>query len=519
MHRASLPLALVMSLSTLACAREDDQDDTGLRVSAAMQVRDDIGSLEFRLTPAKCVPGLNDGKPADPIVYGVDITMMAMPDGSSPFDAADDYDASMVADGYLPIPPGCYQFLAAPLAHDGTPLPACRAQSRAITVVEGFATDLDVLIECGDTPRPEVTTNTPPTIESITLSSEVSPCEATRICVRASDPDHDMLEVTWDTSALGSDAPALVGHWLDEDRALTQCIVVQADEAGSYALGVTVHDVTRVVGDDGTLSEPMRVEDITGVESQADDAVMLDATLGCAATGRSAVVMLTLSNEVGMAEADARTLIGNLVAWTWPDATATTRVALVLDDAHHGEDVDDFDFVGAALQDHGYTVTKLREGAEGLDWAAISTYDVVWFMNPGHPIDDAATQTALLRFRNAGGGLVLQGDDMARFWGAPALMEPLTYLEWQNNGTVACGRTTDNDSGANYSVGFASSEHPILTGLGGLAFEYGNDIDHSVPLERGEEVLAWARFSRGSCSVETPVVVALDPDALLAWGE
>jgi hypothetical protein len=230
--------------------------------------------------------------------------------------------------------------------------------------------------------------------------------------------------------------------------------------------------------------------------------------------------MLTLSNEVGMSEADAHQLIGNLVEWTWPDATATTRVALVLDDAHHGEDVGDFDFVGEALQSHGYAVTKLDEGADGLEWAEISTYDVVWFMNPGHPIDDPATQTALLRFRNAGGGLVLQGDDMARFWGAPDLMEPLTYLDWQNNGTVACGRTTDNNRGANYSVSFeSSSSHPILAGLAGHAFEYGNDIDHSVPLDRGEQVLAWARFSRGSCSVETPVVVALDPDALVAWGQ
>lgn len=512
---------LVAATATGCTTRDDAGDEVGLRVSAAMQVRSEIGSVEFRLTPAKCVPGDTDNL-KDPVVYGVDITMMAMPDGNTPFETADEYDASMVADGFLPVIPGCYEFLATPLAADGTPLPSCFSAPRMVEVVEGLATDIDVLIECGDEPRPEpeVATNTPPTIESITVANQVSACEATRICVRASDADHDMLDFTWDTAALGNTAPPpVVSHWLDGDRALTQCIVVQADEAGTYDIGVTVHDVTREVLDDGSLSEPMRVEDITGVPSETSDTITLDATLGCEATGRSALVMLTLTNDPGMAEADANQLIDNLVDWVTPEATAPVRVLLVLDDAHYGEDIGDFDFVGTQLEALGHEVTKQNEPADGLDWATIQTYDAIWFMNPGHPMDDPASQTALLRFRNAGGGLILQGDDMARFWGAPALMEPLTYLEWQNNGTVACGRTTDNNRGANYAVEFESGAHPILRGLEGLDFEYGNDIDHSVPLGRGEQVLAWGRFARGSCEVETPVVVALDPDALLVWGE
>ncbi len=293
---------------------------------------------------------------------------------------------------------------------------------------------------------------------------------------------------------------------------------MQANEAGSYDIGLTVHDVTRFTDDAGKLSEPTRIEDETGVESHATQAITLDATLGCEATGRSAVVMLTLANTPGMDKNDARQLINNLVDWVTPDATAPVRVLVVLDDAHYGEDEGDAKFVAEQMKVLGYTVTSQLEQPDGLVWADIQAYDAIWFVNPGHPMDDPQTHTALLRFRNQGGGLILQGDDMAHFWGAPEVMQPLTYLDYQNNGTLSCGWTTDNNAGANYRVEFGTGTHPILRALGGHSFEYGNDIDHSVPLGRGEKVFAWASFESGDCQVETPVVIGLDPDSLLAWG-
>ncbi len=522
MNERKILLLSLVALTTVACTPDDDSNlanETGLRVSSAVQGLPEIGGVEFRLTPAMCRPG--DNVPDDSFVFGVDITMMAMPDGS-PYDAADDYDASLLAEDFLPIPAGCYTFIAAPFSHTGEPLASCTSEARDVVISDGVATDLDVFVECGDVPRELATVNQPPTIDSVVVSDQVSACEATLICATASDPDFDMLDFTWDVSSLGGASPptSVVSHRLDQNRALTQCIVVQASEAGTYDIGLTVHDVTRFTDDAGKLSEPTRIEDQSGVESHATEIISLDATLGCEATGRSAVVMLTLdglATQPGMTEADDRQLIGNLIDWVAPDATAPTRVLVVLDDAHHGEDANDATYVSTQMEALGYEVTSQHEPEDGLDWSTIQTYDAVWFVNPGHPMDDPKTHTALLRFRNAGGGLILQGDDMAHFWGAPDFMQPLTYLDWQNNGTVSCGRMTDNNQGANYQVEFGTGAHPVLRGLEGLNFEYGNDIDHSIPLVRGEKVLAWASVERGNCLVETPVVVALDPEFMLAW--
>ncbi|MFV8755266.1 hypothetical protein ACNOYE_32350 [Nannocystaceae bacterium ST9] len=515
----SLIALSTVTLTTTACTQDTEQDDEiGLRVSAAVQVLPEIAGVEFRLTPAMCRPG--DVVPEDDFVYGIDITMMAMPDGSK-FDAADDYDASMIAESFMAVPAGCYTFIATPIGADDQPLANCTTEPRDVVVSEGVAADLDLVIECGDDPREQAEVNQPPTIDSFVIAEPVSACEATRICATASDPDFDMLDFTWDLSSLGISptATAVVSHRIDENRAVTQCIVVQARESGSYDIGLTVHDVTRFTDATGRLGEPTRIEDELGFESHAADTVTLDATLGCEATGRSAVVMLTLDNDPGMSKPDASQLIGNLIEWAGPvDASAPARVLVVLDDAHHGEDAGDANYVATLMEAQGIDVTTQHEPDEGLVWSELQAFDVVWFVNPGHPMDDPQTHTALLRYRNAGGGLILQGDDMAHFWGAPDYMQPLTYLDWDNNGTVSCGRTTDNNQGANYIVEFNSGNHPILRGLEGMNFEYGNDIDHSVPLGKGENVLAWGYVKRTGCQVKTPVVVALEPDELLAWG-
>jgi hypothetical protein len=99
-------------------------------------------------------------------------------------------------------------------------------------------------------------------------------------------------------------------------------------------------------------------------------------------------------------------------------------------------------------------------------------------------------------------------------------MQPLTYLSHQGNGTMACGDLTDNNQGESYTVSFVEDstlDHRMIQGLEGVSFPYGNDIDLSRPLDKGEQVLAWAEYETDSCVVRTPAVVALDPDMLLPW--
>lgn len=528
--RFVVPLLAVACLS-IACTNPDPEPEGNaeLRVSASVQA--DIAglagvSLEF--TPGlDCFPA---GKPASdgtPYDYGIDVTQMLYPDGT-PWNAATDYTHLFGEAAFVSVVPGCYDVVAAPLGADGEPLSSCLSSTVPVVVDEYASLILDIPLQCGEVPRLDLDItahgNFAPNLLSLTADPMTSACDVTLVCATARDADNDMLEFEWPQpegllAAAGTAPwPTIAKHTFNADRSVTQCIAVQARDSGSYEIGVNVYDLytpTRGL-------RPIRIEDRTGVESHASGTVTLDATLGCEATGRSAVIVLTLDNKPGMPQAAASTLIDNTLRWIHGDAAEGPSVLVVLDDNHHGEDIHDGRYVAELVAALGYHVEYVRESPHGLDYNTLLDYDIVWFVNPGHEMDDPISHTALLRYRASGGGLVLQGDDIARFKGNPSFMEPLTYLEWHGNGTTACGMKTDNNKGASYTVTFeipSSQPHPMAAGLEQLSFQYGNDIDHTVPLGKGERVLAWATLATQRCEVRTPVVVALEPDELLAWAD
>lgn len=516
---------------TLACtpANEPEPDFSAeVRVSAAIQA--DIAGLSavsLTLTPAQTCGGYwemldDDGTP---YAFNLDITQMAYPDGSL-FETPTDYTHALAETVFESVVPGCYDVVAAPLGSDGEPLAACHSVNVPIVVDDYASAVVDVPVLCGEVPRIELDVtdgNFEPHIDSITAEPMVSACDVTVVCATARDADYDMLEFEWPQpngvlSGGTAPWPTIVSHTYNPDRSTTQCIAVQARDSGNYDVAVNVYDLYR--NEPGL--KPVRIEDRTGVDSHASDSVNIDATLGCEATGRSAVILLTLDNEPGMDRSDAATLIGNTLDWIHADAPGSdaTSVLVVLDDNHHGEDAADGEYVTDLMMDMNYDVEYMREPAQGLDYNELIDYDIVWFVNPGYEMDDAISHTALLRYRASGGGLVLQGDDIARFRGNPEFMEPLTYLAWQDNGTNACGLHTDNNQGSTYAVKFeipTSDPHPMATGLEQLSFKYGNDIDLTRPLEKGERVLAWAYVETETCELRTPAVVALEPDDLVAW--
>ena len=210
----------------------------------------------------------------------------------------------------------------------------------------------------------------------------------------------------------------------------------------------------------------------------------------------------------------AKKLAQNAVRWVTRDHPCQgLEVLVVRDDDHSGEFKEDVTAVAGWLRDAGYQVTFLEEPSDGLDWSDVKHYDVVWFSNPGHPIDDVNSITTLENFVAQGGGLVMSGDDLS--WGKTDAVdtEGLVHLEHHSNGTQTCGVRTDNNQGESYLVTFDSTAHPVLTGLRDLHFLYANDIDHSSPLGLGEEVLAWAELDPAlqcECDVHTPVIVVKD---------
>jgi hypothetical protein len=525
----AIVVPLIAASLTVSCIRDEIEDSAGnsdVRVSAAVQA--DIAGLagvSFRLTPAlDCgiAPKLdNDGTPYS---FELDITQMPYPDGSL-FGTPTDY-THLLAEASFEVVPGCYDMVAVPVGADGEPLAQCQAATVPVVVDDYTSLIFDVPLQCGDPARPEVDAvdeNVKPELLMLTADPMVSACDVTVVCATARDLDFDMLEFEWPQpeglqSAPGTAAapwPTITSHKLNADRSVTQCIAIQARDSGTYEIGVNVYDLY------STPIAPLRIEDRTGVESHASDSVTIDATLGCEATGRSAVIMLTLSNDPGMQRPDASTLVDNTLQWVGQaDAAQGPSVLVVLDDNHHGEDMGDAAYVMDLIASLGYEVKLIDEPADGLDYNELMNHDVVWFTNPGYEMDDPVTHTALLRYRASGGGLVLQGDDIARFYGNPSFMEPLTYLSWKGNGTSTCGYVTDNNAGKNYEVFFdvsTTNPHPMAEGLERVTFEYGNDIDLTRPLGKGEQVLAWASFNSETCETRTPVIVALEPDDLLAW--
>ncbi len=237
----------------------------------------------------------------------------------------------------------------------------------------------------------------------------------------------------------------------------------------------------------------------------------VDPNALCADPGRHAVILLTFSNPRTPGDV-AHTLIETTVEYV--AQVTDPRVLVVLDDNHQGEYTHDADFIAGKIDELGYAVEVIDEPSDGITESHVEGYDVVWFLNPGHPIDDRASLETLSAFREAGGGFVLSGDDVTLNYQNQADTSAFTFVEHISNGTTTCGYPTDNNTGNSYRVTFEEDTgHLLGAGLEGLSFLYGDDIDHSRPVGDGERVLAWAVLDDdASCEVRVPVVIALDLD-------
>lgn len=252
----------------------------------------------------------------------------------------------------------------------------------------------------------------------------------------------------------------------------------------------------------------------TDGEEHASGEVLQPVDVDCPydPTGRTAVILLTLSNP-GIEDELAGQLADQAVRWTSP--VEEPQVLLVLDENHHDEFWWDADAIATMLEDRGLAVTRLDEEDGGLNASDLLGYDVVWYSNPGYPMDDAATFEALQAFSAAGGGLVLQGDDMAWSYGNAFSMQQVTHLSWEDNGTGFCGHHTNDNDGDDYLVTISEVEHPVTAGLAGRSFLYGDDIDTSTA-EDAAEVLATATLDpdvvdEGEECATVPVIVAYEP--------
>lgn len=286
------------------------------------------------------------------------------------------------------------------------------------------------------------------------------------------------------------EAFALVSRWLETTHHV--CAEIPVTECGAATVEVTWSHDDGVSPSSGTRT--------------------FDAHVPCPTEGpegRTAAVLLTL-NDPGIPRSTAATLVANLLSWVW--TAPSPEVLLVRDDNHHDEDLDDVPYVMDLLTEAGAEVSYLAEPSQGLSPWDVAGYDVVWFTNPGWPMDDVASFDTLRHAVSHGKGVVMQGDDMSWSMGRSFPTTDLVHLEHHSNGTQTCGRHTDNRQGDRYAVTFTDDDHPVLAGLADVEVLYGNDIDHSSPVDDGSQVLAWAELEDGRrCDVQVPVVVVHDP--------
>lgn len=179
------------------------------------------------------------------------------------------------------------------------------------------------------------------------------------------------------------------------------------------------------------------------------------------------------------------------------------KILIVRAKDNNGEDPEDTTYIQSLLI--SYQTALIDEPAMGLSPSDIAGYDLVWFHNPGYPMSIKKTYDTLLAFPEA---VVLQGDDLTQ--GVGFSMTDLTGLKFIDNGTsIVCGGTTyqtDDNNGEQFKV---SLDPNLVQGVdqAAISFQYGNDIDNSVVVGAGVEVIATAVGSPSKCSKARPTVV------------
>ena len=217
-----------------------------------------------------------------------------------------------------------------------------------------------------------------------------------------------------------------------------------------------------------------------------------DDTYGDTPVGRVLTIFLTL-NDMYMDQGVARQLLLNSVAWVTPAGIPSPRVLIIRDDDHSGEHPEDSEQIRDNLVAAGYDAVLIDEPGDGIDSSYLSGYSVAILSNPGHSPDDVSTVEALYDFSCHGFGLIFQGDDMGRFDDEDDFdMSSLTRLEYIDNGTSYAGHGIDNDEGDRYAVTLANISHPVVAGIEGVTFYYGDDIDTTEEAHANLTVLAWA---------------------------
>ncbi len=533
-------VALVLSvLGTLvfsACANTDadptppDSADDGEVQSTGMALTSDtlgdtdVARMQFDVQGVNCNTGDETGFQES---QTRDLEDMMLPGGIERFrntPVGADGAQHLFADAFFLVDAGCYNVQTTPLQDNGEASADCESAHRdRVSVEDGQTTEILLINQCEGVERGGLdvvsSINHPPELENLEYQKFVSSCPAeVQVCATASDPDGDPLEFAWSSTDAGELSGDISEASTDRTNGSWEsCANVTVDEQGDYAFRVDVYDLD---GDGNRMEDAL--SDQEGEQVQSRDGLQFPVYSGVTCEeddpGRSVTMLLALTGA--QEGGDIPWLVQNSLAWVNPtDDAEETDIAVVIDDNIAGEFPEDRQFLVDNLRSDrgplvGYEdVEVIEEPEDGISFEDIEDFDVTWFQNPDSPMDDASSFDAITEFHQQGGGLILQGEDMAHAeFDGERSMESLTHLEFLNDGNTACGDEIGLEAGNAYNVQYTDEPLPVLEMIRGLSFDYASDIDHTQPTLTGESILANATYQSGDCSFEGPAVSAFDPD-------
>ncbi len=179
-------------------------------------------------------------------------------------------------------------------------------------------------------------------------------------------------------------------------------------------------------------------------------------------------------------------------------------ILIVKDANHNGESVEDYELIKKILVDkHGADKVKELSGSLSLDKAKEA--DVIFVINPGHPLGSKETADVIREVIKTGEiGVVLSGDDMAR--GSGFSLNDITGVKYTDNGVRACGVYVDNNKGASYQVKLKKRSFRRLS-ANERVLSYGNDIDHVEIDNKKVKVLAHATTEACGKDIKYPTIL------------
>lgn len=422
------------------------------------------------------------------------------------------------SDSLFNVSVGCYDVTATPLQSQSGQLVASNdcsiARIKGFYAEEDVANEVQLFSQCEGVARTTLdilaSLNHPPQVD-IDLQKFTCAGGGVRVCATATDPDNDPIRFDWE-QLTGNNLAAVPEGPASYDPATketTQCALIPTDpQAGSEDYRVTARDYGWDNGQFRPIEDIISDRQVDPVESSASMTFSVHGLDQCIPAAMAFIGMtmgakltnahpFTPDPSNGMTLAQASQLAENAVNWVNPNILGDPdpRILVVLDNNNTGEDTLDAPFIEKILEDSGFTqVDRITEPPGGLMPADLVGYKVVWMVNPGFPPDSDNSHDALRNHRENGGGLIVSGDDMSQSQEltAPRNQNAFTFLDYLgDNGVSACGQNTNNWTGKKYDVKFPNaSDHPLVFGLIGQSFPYGNDLDAVAAKNKGESVLA-----------------------------